>query len=272
MLQRLLSLGILTVGFVGVAAADVTINDGTFNPLHWQHDVLWSRPTASQGPPSQMSTGGNPTFHQRMSHQTVGVNAAIYGGHMLTFQPYNPGGACNSIREFDVSYDWLDLGAGGVQTGLAVRQGSSTFVHFVDGSGPHTAWRTLTRGGIRQSSTGWRRVDPVVGLTAGQPNYSSSGGLMTFGYYAFSSSGPTGMQVQREWGIDNFRVIVKPCACDLDQGTGPRVCDVFDFLTFSNLFHAGSPCACNYDRTTGNNVCDVFDFLAFSNAFSAGCN
>lgn len=262
---------ILVLLVAAVTRADVTINDGTFNPLHWQHDILWSRPSAVLGPVTQQPTGGNPTFHQRGSHETVGVNATIYTGHFLNFQPYNPAG-CWSIREVDVSFDWLDLGGGAVVKGLVAKQGNNVYIHPIDATGPHTTWRALTRNAIRQSSAGWQRVDPVFGLTSGRPDYSSAGGLLTFGYYTFSNSGASGMLIERQWGIDNFRVIVKPCACDMDQNTGPRVCDVFDFLTFSNLFHAGSPCACNYDRSTGNNVCDVFDFLAFSNAFHAGCN
>jgi hypothetical protein len=62
-----------------------------------------------------------------------------------------------------------------------------------------------------------------------------------------------------------------PCACNIDTSTGQNVCDIFDFLTFGNLFSGASPCACDIDVSTGLGVCDIFDFLTFGNLFSAGC-
>ncbi len=62
-----------------------------------------------------------------------------------------------------------------------------------------------------------------------------------------------------------------PCVCNIDTSTGQNVCDIFDFLTFGNLFSAADPCACDVDTSTGPGVCDIFDFLTFGNLFSAGC-
>ncbi len=69
-------------------------------------------------------------------------------------------------------------------------------------------------------------------------------------------------------GITSFtlaeRLTGGSCAPDLD---GNGALDLFDFLTFVNLFNAADPAAdCNTDG-----VHDLFDFLCFVNAFNAGC-
>ncbi len=61
------------------------------------------------------------------------------------------------------------------------------------------------------------------------------------------------------------------CVCNYDTSTGNNVCDIFDFLTFGNLFSAADPCACDLDTSTGLGVCDIFDFLEFGNLFNTGC-
>lgn len=57
------------------------------------------------------------------------------------------------------------------------------------------------------------------------------------------------------------------CRVDLDQSTGAGVLDIFDFLTFSNLFAMQDPRA-DFEPDC---VFDIFDFLAFSNEFARGC-
>lgn len=58
-----------------------------------------------------------------------------------------------------------------------------------------------------------------------------------------------------------------PCRVDLDTSTGPGVLDIFDFLTFSNLFAMQDPRA-DFEPDC---IFDIFDFLAFSNEFARGC-
>ncbi len=55
-----------------------------------------------------------------------------------------------------------------------------------------------------------------------------------------------------------------PCDADLD---GNGALDLFDFLTFVNLFNAADPRA-DCDK---NGTHDLFDFLCFVNSFNAGC-
>jgi hypothetical protein len=70
-----------------------------------------------------------------------------------------------------------------------------------------------------------------------------------------------------EDGITGFTLAEKltaACAPDLD---GNGTLDLFDFLTFVNLFNADDPEA----DCDGNGALDLFDFLCFVNAFNAGC-
>jgi hypothetical protein len=55
-----------------------------------------------------------------------------------------------------------------------------------------------------------------------------------------------------------------PCYPDLD---GNGTLDLFDFLSFVNLFNAAAPDA----DCDGNGALDLFDFLCFINAFNKGC-
>lgn len=62
-----------------------------------------------------------------------------------------------------------------------------------------------------------------------------------------------------------------PCDCNFDTSTGPKVCDIFDFLKFQDGFVSGDACACDRNTSTGPGVCDIFDFLDFQNGFVGGC-
>lgn len=57
---------------------------------------------------------------------------------------------------------------------------------------------------------------------------------------------------------------ISACTADLN---GDGALDLFDFLTYTNLFNAGDAKA-DFD---GNGVLDLFDYLAFVNGFNAGC-
>ena len=82
---------------------------------------------------------------------------------------------------------------------------------------------------------------------------------------------PTQLQTMIQFWVKGGGSPCPACACNIDTSTGQNVCDIFDFLTFGNLFSSASPCACDLDVSTGQGVCDIFDFLTFGNLFSAGC-
>jgi hypothetical protein len=60
---------------------------------------------------------------------------------------------------------------------------------------------------------------------------------------------------------------IMACPADLDQSTGKRVLDIFDFLAFQDLFVRRDPLA----NMIFDPSFDIFDFLAFQDAFIKGC-
>jgi len=67
----------------------------------------------------------------------------------------------------------------------------------------------------------------------------------------------------------NGNGVPDPCECyaDCDQGTGPGVLDIFDFLCFQDAFVANNP----YADCDQNTLFDIFDFVCFQDAFASGC-
>jgi hypothetical protein len=57
------------------------------------------------------------------------------------------------------------------------------------------------------------------------------------------------------------------CRADLDQSTGEKKLDIFDFLAFQDLFIRQDPLA----NMVFDPSFDIFDFLAFQSAFVNGC-
>ncbi len=68
-----------------------------------------------------------------------------------------------------------------------------------------------------------------------------------------------------DWAVWNLDPSI--CRPDLDTSTGAGTLDIFDFLTFSNLFAMQDPRA-DFEADC---IFDIFDFLAFSNEFAGGC-
>lgn len=90
-------------------------------------------------------------------------------------------------------------------------------------------------------------------------NYASFSGFSGF------HAAPGGAQLRGLLG-DTFE-----CYPDFDIAPPFPVLDLFDDLEFARAYAATDPRACNCDLTTGMNVCDVFDFLCFTNLFAFGC-
>ncbi len=248
----------------GGAHAQVVISDTEFVEADWTHTIMWFMPTATLGPISQQAAGGNPGAFQRARHVTQGPFATIYDGHFYEAQSYDPA-LQGAVASLDIAYDSIDFSPGGIQSGLAVRQGAHTYIRYVDSSGPHTSWVMLGVSNILPNDNQWQEVSSA-GVTQGAPDFSGAGAPLYFGYYTFNWSLPVGFLIEREWGIDNVRVTVHPDACYPDCNTSGSL-TVSDFTCFQAAFVAGDPYAdCNQSGTL-----TVSDFTCFQGAFVAGC-
>jgi hypothetical protein len=263
--------GVTTVAAACVALAagrsapgQVQIGDTEFVEADWTHVIMWSVPSATLGPMTREASGGNPGAFQRGRHVTQGPFATIYDGHFFVAQSYDPG-TQGAIEALDIAFDYIDFSPGGVQNGLAVLQGGTTYIRFVDSAGPHAAWVTLSHAGITQTDNQWMEAS-ASGVTQGAPDYSAAGDPMQFGYYTFNWSLPTGFLIDRQWGIDNFRITIHVDACYPDcNGVGGLT--IADFGCFQTRFVAGEP----YADCNGVGGLTIADFGCFQTAFVGGC-
>ena len=253
-----------TVAAAATAQAQVQIGDTEFAPSDWVHSALWSVGTVTLGPMTQQAAGGNPGAFQRGRHTSNGPFATIYDGHVYVGGTYSPA-TQGAVTSLDISYDYLDFLPGGTQNGLLVVQNGRSFIRFVDSAGPHTSWTTLTHAGILPNDPQWSEAS-AAGITQAAPDFSASGGPMQFGFYTFNWSLSVGFFIEREWGIDNFRVTIHGAACYPDC-TGDGALTVADFGCFQTKFVQGDPYAdCNAD---GSHT--VADFGCFQTKFVLGC-
>ncbi len=248
----------------GATNGQVIIGDDDFAEADWDHTIMWQVPTATIGPMSQQLAGGNPGAYQRARHVTQGPFAAIYDGHFYTAVTYNPQ-TQGAVLKLDVAYDHIDFSPGGIQSGLAVRQAGKTYKRYVDSSGPHTAWVALGVNNITPNDNQWEEVS-ASGITPGAPDFSAAGAPLEVGYYTFNWSLPQGFLIDREWGIDNFRVTIYPDVCYPDCNASGGL-TIADFGCFQAAFAGGNMYAdCNASGTL-----TIADFGCFQAAFGAGC-
>ena len=120
----------------------------------------------------------------------------------------------------------------------------------------------------------------AIVITGGGHRYENGNGTNEFfenddlsirmGSVTFAAFGPSAFR-PRVWNgmFWYYSPFCKcPCVCDIDTSSGPRVCDLIDFVTFAGLFAQGDPCACDMDTSTGVGVCDIVDFVTFAGEFA----
>jgi YVTN family beta-propeller protein len=164
-------------------AGDFEIFDGSFSPSSWEVFLEDNQST------TQETTGGNPGLWRRTLHFGPGQS-----GHRYTAQTYFPSKQ-GEISTIDVSWDRrlsVDTVAFEsfvlVQGGVAYRTSEDTFgLPF---------WQNRAHAGLVAAD-----FDNGGG---GHPDFSASGGAITFGYYRRSDFNGT-----LAHGIDNFHVIVR---------------------------------------------------------------
>lgn len=249
----------------GARGQQFVFADSMFFESAWTHSIAWSVPTATLGPMTRPVSGGNPGFYQRGRHVTQGPFATIYDVHIATGSSYDPS-VHGDVVSIDVQFDYIDFLPGGTQNGLAVRQDGRTYIRFVDSAGPHASWTTLSVAGILPNDPQWMEV-AASGVTPGAPDFSSAGAPIQVGYYTFNWSLPTGFLIEREWGIDNFRVTLHApdyCYPDLNRDGVLTVADFGAFRTFYVIGSAQGDCNASGDLTVG-------DFACFQTKFVLGC-
>jgi len=254
----------IAFGCVCAQAQTIVVSDDTFEEDDWVHQILMSEGDIQLGPFTQEVIGGNPGAFQKGHHITDGPFATIYGGHLYLPAEYSPS-TQGEIESIDISFDWIDLDAGGVQQGLFITQGSSTYIRFVSIDDWLPIWTTLSVDGITGDDPLWERIT-AGGKFNQPPDYSENGEDIRVGYYTFNWSLPQGIFVERTWGIDNFKVTIHSLGCEPDCN-GDGTLNILDFVCFQQAWVANEP----FGDCDGNGAFNVLDFVCFQLLFVEGC-
>lgn len=143
--------------------------------------------------------GGNPGFYQRMEHLLPG-NSTISVFHLGDGLTYDPGGGGGAISHLRYSEDHLQFSppfsSAAIGWGVFIEQGGVRYTVSASSPFTETTWTTAEILGIRADD-----------FNGGTPDFSESGGEITFGYFR-SNSNSNSSEYTTTHGIDNFEVTI----------------------------------------------------------------
>jgi len=118
----------------------------------------------------------------------------------------------------------------------------------------------------------WLFPPPYPGPCPGDPTYTPDKNNIMSGRGPFCHKHLTQGQQDRAYAtLVNIRheITLSMCACPADCDLNGKL-DINDYFCFLDAFGEREPYACDMS-TTGARVCDIFDFLAFQDLFVTGC-
>jgi hypothetical protein len=190
------------------ARADTIFSDGTFNNADWNNTKIFDTAGNASFSAVQVASGGNPGSFQ----QTIqSLNQGWIGvGHLNNTFAYNPS-VQGPITSIDFQYDLAEFsplnGFEVIYQPLLFQDGT----YFV-ASGDNLSeavWTTFTHSGLTASGFGnTGDIYTPPGLGPANPNFSSTGGLIEFGF--FSGNSPVGGPFTTNSGIDNLAITIHP--------------------------------------------------------------
>lgn len=209
-MKSLLVLLTVALLFAGTVQAEEIIqswSDQTFANSDWSIHVsqssLDSTPTVSA---SQSPTGGNPGAYRSVSHLTnVAGSQQLYVVHLHSSWTWNPS-TQGPITEVTYSMD-ANVFNGGISDavgfGIAIRQASTFYVADYFGIIEQTGWQS--------HSVTTPLTESDFGLAewptpAGNPDFSTSGGLIEFGFLTQNGTSSTTDVLSSSSGVDNVSI------------------------------------------------------------------
>jgi len=185
-------------------AAVMGISDSTFAPADWSFQVI-DPPSSATYETAQVLSGGNPDAYQTIkcifTEATRARVLAIYS--VVNFNP-SLFGAINSI---DYSYDRRNFPQVSqyrdVNDMLAIVQGGKIYSHGMGNIATSTTyWEHKSITGLQATDfVEWDAANP------GNPDFSSSGGLIQFGYIRGSGTNNSGYRYTKS-GTDNWNLTI----------------------------------------------------------------
>jgi hypothetical protein len=190
---------ILILCLVPAAGASITYSDGIFNNTDWTvtYFAVITGETASG---EQITSDGNPQPCRRIDNYII-TGGGLIGFHLKTGATYNPAtqGAISSIN---YSEDNKKVGTYVQAVGFALKQGDKYYYKSL-GYTDIYSWTA-------RKLTGLRAADfDCYGNPGEHPDFSASGGEITFGFLRNNSAG-AGSNKHVYGLIDNWQVTVYP--------------------------------------------------------------
>jgi len=186
------------------AGGTLAVLDGMENPDLWQ-TATWQTSNGGQHQVTHQPTGGNPDARRDVAQFVAGGGSLLVVIHQHQSATWDPSvrGPINRV-DFGIDYRYLSPipGGDGQAFGVVAVQGGRFFngSHAVTGSDPNQ-W--LRRDFIGLNAANFSAWDGGPG-----PDFSATGGPITFGFYTANSS--TGSAFQRTATYDNFSLRVNP--------------------------------------------------------------
>ena len=203
----LLLIAVFAGGNTLAIGASVNFSDGTFNDSDWAITVLGAG-NGGTATASQVLSGGNPGSFRQI---TEIVNAAPNGSSesvVLAFNEklgatFNPG-TTGAISSIDYSEDAMSTGQGFAP---AFIQGGTIYVYDLLGTAPST-WTSETEPGLTAGTFVSSSAFGVSGGPVTNPDFSTAGAPLTFGFVRTTASGNGGGGFATIGGIDNWSLTV----------------------------------------------------------------
>ncbi|MEQ9455521.1 MAG: hypothetical protein RLN76_13130 [Phycisphaeraceae bacterium] len=202
--------------------AATIFSDGVFNNGDWTASTVTNAGGAgSTTSEFQVLTGGSPNEYREIH---TNLNASVAGGAVLSLNlrnaaTYNPN-TQGAISTIDYSEDSLNISqlGNGHATGLLIQQGGLTFVLrnpiLAMAQPTFNTWSANAAPGLVALDL-WEIDNAGILNSTSNPDFSTAGGVMQFGFYRGVSSGNFTGQETRRTGIDNWRVQIN----EADDGT-----------------------------------------------------
>ncbi len=185
-------------------AQSVFLTDDTFNTENWELIPLVIIDTDVRGDAtieaSQEASGGNPGAFRRIEQElAISENfATILGFHRNTNTSYNPS-TQGPISSLDFSIDSIKFSEGDAPSvGIALMQDGG--IYLGAGSKTQEFWRTHTLSSLKAKD--------FSSLEFFTPNFSSSGGEITFGFIFTSSGLADEAGTTFVGGVDNWSITI----------------------------------------------------------------
>lgn len=190
-----------------VAEGSIVVADGNFGP-HWdKFHITINTGTGTFDSASNLATGGNPDAYRRSFHEHGGFGPTSPQTLLFNINTsfvFDP--SKGPLTEVSVEFDGIlfDSLNGQVQFGPGIRQGGNQFLFDTMASGQETdlgAWKHYEFNSLTEGNFVNFPSNPSV-----NPDFSSAGSPIEFGYFSFASSNGTTASVTS--GVDNWQLTV----------------------------------------------------------------